>query len=240
VATGFNLYTVVIGAQCLHATGYAMGLQRDGAEQAVLAFLGDGATSQGEVNESLIWAASFGAPVVFFCQNNQYAISVPLERQSRVPLYQRAAGFGFPGVRVDGNDVLAVLAVTRAALAAAREGQGPTFIEAFTYRMGAHTTSDDPTRYRLASELEEWKLRDPIARLKAYLARTGTADHAFFDAVEAEADALAARIRQGTVEMPDPPGTAIFDSVYAEQTPELEQQRAEFVAYHASFEETGE
>jgi pyruvate dehydrogenase E1 component alpha subunit len=234
--TGFNLYTVVIGAQCLHATGYAMGVQRDGAETAVLAFLGDGATSQGEVNESMIWASAFGAPIVFFCQNNQYAISVPIERQSRVPLYQRAAGFGFPGVRVDGNDVLAVLAVTRAALAAAREGQGPTFIEAFTYRMGAHTTSDDPTRYRLASELEEWKLRDPIARVKAHLARSGIADAGFFDAVEAEADELAARIRSGTLEMPDPPGTAIFDSVYAEQTPELAAQRAEFVEYHAGFE----
>jgi len=237
--TNFNLYTVVIGAQCLHATGYAMGVQRDGAETAVLAFLGDGATSQGEVNEAMIWAASFGAPVVFFCQNNQYAISVPLERQSRVPLFQRAAGFGFPGVRVDGNDVLAVLAVTRAALAAAREGQGPTFIEAFTYRMGAHTTSDDPTRYRLASELEEWKLRDPIARVKAYLARTGIADAAFFDSVEAEADKLAVRIRTGTVEMPDPPGTAIFDTVYAELTPELEAQRAEFVEYHAGFDTEG-
>jgi pyruvate dehydrogenase E1 component alpha subunit len=235
VATGFNLYTVVIGAQCLHATGYAMGVQRDSAETAVLAFLGDGATSQGEVNESLIWAATFSAPVVFFCQNNQYAISVPIERQSRVPLFQRAAGFGFPGVRVDGNDVLAVLAVTKAALAAAREGQGPTFIEAFTYRMGAHTTSDDPTRYRLASELEEWKLRDPIARLKAYLSRSGIADHDFFDAVEAEADELAARIRKGTVEMSDPPGTSMFDSVYAEQTPELAAQRAEFVEYHTSF-----
>ena len=235
VATGFNLYTVVIGAQCLHATGYAMGVQRDSAESAVLAFLGDGATSQGEVNESLIWAATFSAPVVFFCQNNQYAISVPIERQSRVPLFQRAAGFGFPGVRVDGNDVLAVLAVTKAALAAAREGQGPTFIEAFTYRMGAHTTSDDPTRYRLASELEEWKLRDPIARLKAYLSRSGIADHDFFDAVEAEADELAVRIRQGTVEMVDPPGTSMFDHVYAEQTPTLAAQRAEFVEYHASF-----
>jgi 2-oxoisovalerate dehydrogenase E1 component alpha subunit len=235
-ATGFNLYTVVIGAQCLHATGYAMGLQRDGAESATLAFLGDGATSQGEVNEAMIWAATFSAPVVFFCQNNQYAISVPIERQSRVPLFHRAAGFGFPGVRVDGNDVLAVLAVTRAALAAAREGQGPTFIEAFTYRMGAHTTSDDPTRYRLASELEEWKLRDPIARVKAYLARSGIADAGFFDSVEAEADELAKRIRTGTTEMPDPPGTAIFDTVYAELTPELEQQRAEFVEYHASFE----
>ena len=239
VATGFNLYTVVIGAQCLHATGYAMGLQRDSAESATLAFLGDGATSQGEVNEAMIWAASFSAPVVFFCQNNQYAISVPLERQSRVPLYQRAAGFGFPGVRVDGNDVLAVLAVTRAALAAAREGQGPTFIEAFTYRMGAHTTSDDPTRYRLASELEEWKLRDPIARVKAYISRTGVAGPEFFDAVEAEADELAKRIRSGTTEMPDPPGTAMFDRVYAEQTPHLAAQQAEFEAYQASFEGGG-
>ncbi|MCZ2827692.1 pyruvate dehydrogenase (acetyl-transferring) E1 component subunit alpha [Modestobacter sp. VKM Ac-2986] len=237
VATGFNLYTVVIGAQTLHATGYAMGLQRDGADAAALAFLGDGATSQGEVNEAMIWAATFAAPVVFFCQNNQYAISAPIERQSRVPLYQRASGFGFPGVRVDGNDVLAVLAVTRAALAAAREGSGPTFIEAFTYRMGAHTTSDDPSRYRLAGELEEWALRDPIARLKAHLSRTGVADRDFFDAVDAEGDELAVRIRTGTRGMPEPAGTEIFDHVYAETTPELAQQRAEFVAYHASFEE---
>src|SRR5215210_4941563 len=236
IATNFNLYTVVIGAQTLHATGYAMGLQRDSAESAALAFLGDGATSQGEVNEAMIWASSFAAPVVFFCQNNQYAISVPIERQSRVPLYQRAAGFGFPGVRVDGNDVLAVLAVTRAALAAAREGQGPTFIEAFTYRMGAHTSSDDPTRYRMASELEEWKLRDPIARLKAYLSRSGKADHDFFAAVDAEGDELAARIRSGTVDMSDPDPTVMFDHVYAEQTPPLAAQREEFVAYHASFE----
>jgi 2-oxoisovalerate dehydrogenase E1 component alpha subunit len=236
IATGFNLYTVVIGAQTLHATGYAMGLQRDGAESAALAFLGDGATSQGEVNEAMIWASSFAAPVVFFCQNNQYAISVPIERQSRAPLFHRAAGFGFPGVRVDGNDVLAVLAVTRAALAAAREGQGPTFIEAFTYRMGAHTSSDDPSRYRLASELEEWKLRDPIARLKAYLSRSGKADHDFFAAVDAEGDELAARLRRGTLEMVDPAGTEIFDHVFVEQTPELARQREEFVAYHASFE----
>jgi 2-oxoisovalerate dehydrogenase E1 component alpha subunit len=237
VATGFNLYTVVIGAQTLHATGYAMGMQRDGADAATLAFLGDGATSQGEVNEAMIWAATFAAPVVFFCQNNQYAISAPIERQSRVPLYQRASGFGFPGVRVDGNDVLAVLAVTRAALAAAREGSGPTFIEAYTYRMGAHTTSDDPTRYRLASELEEWALRDPIARVKAHLSRSGLADATFFDAVDAEGDELAVRIRTGTRELPEPAGTEIFDHVYAETTPELAQQRAEFVAYRASFEE---
>ncbi|MEU2350418.1 pyruvate dehydrogenase (acetyl-transferring) E1 component subunit alpha [Modestobacter sp. NPDC049651] len=239
VARRFNLYTIVIGAQTLHATGYAMGVQRDGADEAVLAFLGDGATSQGEVNEAMIWASTFSAPVVFFCQNNQYAISVPIERQSRVPLFHRAAGFGFPGVRVDGNDVLAVLAVTRAALTAAREGQGPTFIEAFTYRMGAHTTSDDPSRYRLASELEEWKLRDPIARLKAHLSRSGAADADFFASVEADGDELAARIRRGTLELAEPAGPSMFDHVYADPPAELLRQRDEFLAYHASFEGEG-
>ena len=139
------------------------------------------------MNEAFVWASVFNAPVVFFCQNNQWAISEPLEKQSRIPLYQRARGFGFPGLRVDGNDVLACLAVTRKALQAAREGQGPTLIEAFTYRMGAHTTTDDPTRYRLASELETWKLRDPIERVKAYLVRGGLAEPEFFAEVDAEA-----------------------------------------------------
>ncbi|CAN5240199.1 pyruvate dehydrogenase (acetyl-transferring) E1 component subunit alpha [soil metagenome] len=235
VKTKFNLYTVVIGAQCLHAVGYAMGMQRDGAEGATLAFFGDGATSQGEVNESFIWASVFSSPVVFFCQNNQYAISQPIEKQSRHPLYRRAEGFGFPGIRVDGNDVLAVLAVTRKALAEARSGQGPTFIEAYTYRMGAHTTSDDPSRYRLASEMESWKLKDPIERVKAYLSRSGLAEPEFFAAVEAEADELAVRIRRGTQEMPDPEPAGMFDHVYAEQTPYLSAQKAGFETYHASF-----
>jgi 2-oxoisovalerate dehydrogenase E1 component alpha subunit len=149
----FHLYTIVIGDQTLHATGYAMGIQRDGVDdEAVIAYFGDGATSQGDVSEAFNFASVFNAPVVFFCQNNQWAISESNERQSRVPIFQRAAGFGFPGVRVDGNDVLACYAVTQKALRAAREGQGPTLIEAFTYRMGAHTTTDDPTRYRVASE----------------------------------------------------------------------------------------
>ncbi|HEY0357109.1 MAG TPA: thiamine pyrophosphate-dependent dehydrogenase E1 component subunit alpha, partial [Mycobacteriales bacterium] len=172
--SGFHLYTIVIGAQTLHATGYAMGIQKDGKVggddgEAVIAYFGDGATSQGDVNEAFIWASVFAAPVVFFCQNNQYAISEPLERQTRVPLYRRAAGFGFPGVRVDGNDVLATLAVTRSALERARQGEGPTLVEAYTYRMGAHTTSDDPTRYRIASEVEAWKLKDPIERVRSFL-----------------------------------------------------------------------
>ncbi|MGH8921104.1 MAG: thiamine pyrophosphate-dependent dehydrogenase E1 component subunit alpha, partial [Actinomycetes bacterium] len=183
----FHLYTIVIGSQTLHATGYAMGVAKDGADSAVVAYFGDGASSQGDVAESFTFAAVYNAPVVFFCQNNQWAISEPLEKQSRIPLYQRARGFGFPGLRVDGNDVLACYAVTQKAMQAAREGQGPTLIEAFTYRMGAHTTTDDPTRYRLASELEMWKLRDPIERVRAYLVRGGLAEPEFFAEVDAEA-----------------------------------------------------
>ena len=232
----FHLYTIVIGAQTLHATGYAMGMQKDGSDGAVVAYFGDGATSQGDVNEAFIYASVFNAPVVFFCQNNQWAISEPIEKQSRIPLYRRAAGFGFPGVRVDGNDVLAVLAVTREALRNAREGSGPTLVEAYTYRMGAHTTSDDPTRYRLTHELESWKLKDPIERVKAYLVRTGKADQAYFDAVESEADDLAVHVRKGCLEMPDPKPLAIFDHVYAEQHPLVEEEREQFREYLETFE----
>jgi 2-oxoisovalerate dehydrogenase E1 component alpha subunit len=247
-STGFNLYTIVIGAQALHATGYAMGLQRDGVigtgdparDAAVIGYFGDGATSQGDVNEAFIWASVFNAPVVFFCQNNQWAISEPIERQSKIPLYQRALGFGFPGLRVDGNDVLAVYAVTKAALQRAREGSGPTFVEAYTYRMGAHTTSDDPTRYRVTEDLEHWKLKDPIARVKAYLSRNGLADDAFFAEIESEADELAARVRLGCLEMPDPSPLSIFEQVYEEITPELVEQRDQFAAYLASFDDQPE
>ncbi len=232
----FHLYTIVIGAQTLHATGYAMGMQKDGAESAVIAYFGDGATSQGDVNEAFIYASVFNAPVVFFCQNNQWAISEPIEKQSRIPLYQRAMGFGFPGIRVDGNDVLAVLAVTRAALQNARDGNGPTLVEAYTYRMGAHTTSDDPTRYRLSDELESWKLKDPIERVKAYLVRTGAADQKFFDAVETESDELAAHVRKGCLEMPDPEPLSVFDHVYADRHPLIEEEREQFAAYLDTFE----
>ena len=197
-----------------------MGIQRDGAVgedgEAVIAYFGDGATSQGDVNEAFVWASVFNAPVVFFCQNNQWAISEPLERQSRVPLYQRARGFGFPGVRVDGNDVLACLAVTRTALEAAREGQGPTLIEAFTYRMGAHTTSDDPTRYRLAAELEAWKLKDPIERVKALPGpHPAGGRRSSSTRSRPRPTSSAARVRQACLAMPDPEPLAIFDHVYA-------------------------
>ena len=233
----FHLYTIVIGAQTLHATGYAMGMQKDGADGAVIAYFGDGATSQGDVNEAFIYASVFNAPVVFFCQNNQWAISEPIERQTRIPLYQRAMGFGFPGIRVDGNDVLACLAVTRAALQNAREGNGPTLVEAYTYRMGAHTTSDDPTRYRLTDELESWKLKDPIERVKAYLVRTGKADQEYFDQVDAESDELAAHVRKGCLDMADPAPLSVFDHVYADEHPLVEEERAQFAAYLNTFEE---
>jgi 2-oxoisovalerate dehydrogenase E1 component alpha subunit len=235
----FHLYTIVIGAQALHATGYAMGIQRDGLVgedgEAVIAYFGDGASSEGDVNEAFIWASVFNAPVVFFCQNNQWAISEPLERQSRIPLYHRAEGFGFPGIRVDGNDVFACLAVTRKAMQAAREGQGPTLIEAYTYRMGAHTTTDDPTRYRLAGELEAWKLKDPVERVKAYLVRTGAADAAFFDAIDAEAAEVGRTVRNGCLSMPDPEPTAMFENIYAEPNALVQAEREQFAAYLDSF-----
>jgi len=240
----FGLYTIVIGAQTLHATGYAMGVQRDGAvgtgdpdrDTAVIAYFGDGASSQGDVSEAFVYSAVFNAPVVFFCQNNQWAISEPIERQTRIPLYQRSRGFGFPGVRVDGNDVLAVHAVTQAALQRAREGSGPTLVEAYTYRMGAHTTTDDPTRYRLSDELEHWKLKDPIARVKVYLTRHGLAGQEFFDEVEQEAEALGVHLRDGCKALPDPSPLGIFDQVYVEQTDELAEQRDGFATYLQSFE----
>jgi 2-oxoisovalerate dehydrogenase E1 component alpha subunit len=240
----FHLYTIVIGSQTLHATGYAMGIQRDGAVggedgEAVIAYFGDGATSQGDVNEAFIWASVTNAPVVFFCQNNQWAISEPLERQSRVPLYRRALGFGFPGIRVDGNDVFACLAVTRKALRAARDGQGPTLIEAFTYRMGAHTTTDDPTRYRLAAELETWKLKDPIERVKAYLVRNELTDEKFFSDLEAESAEVGARVRKACLEMPDPDPMTIFENVYVEPSALLESERDQYAAYLDTFEEVG-
>jgi 2-oxoisovalerate dehydrogenase E1 component alpha subunit len=236
----FHLYTIVIGDHTLHATGYAMGIKYESAEdEAVIVYFGDGATSQGDVSEAFSWASVFHAPVVFFCQNNQYAISAPQERQSPIPLYQRARGFGFPGVRVDGNDVLACYEVTRQALRAAREGQGPTLIEAFTYRMGAHTTTDDPTRYRLASELETWRLRDPIERVRAYLARTGQANSAFFDEVEAEAAELARHVRDACRAMPDPAPLMVFDHVYTGENAILGAERARYAAYLDGFEPAG-
>lgn len=239
----FHLYVLVIGAQTLHATGYAMGIGLDGAsgtgdperDEAVLLYFGDGATSQGDVNEAMIFAASYQTPQVFFLQNNHWAISVPVERQSRTPLHLRADGFGIPAVQIDGNDVLASFAVTKAALDAARSGAGPRFIEALTYRMGAHTSSDDPTKYRENEELAYWSARDPIARMESYLRGLGEAE-AFFVELATEAEDFAADIRTRTLALEAPPREKIFDSVYTDPHPLVDEQRAWMRRYEAAFE----
>jgi len=227
---------IIIGAQTLHATGYALGLQNDGLDAVAVTYFGDGATSQGDVSEAMVFAATFRAPVVFFCQNNHWAISEPVALQSKDQLVHRAAGFGMPGVQVDGNDVLAVMAVTRQALERARRGDGPTFIEAITYRMGPHTTADDPTKYRDESELAEWRERDPISRLAAYLRSTGTLTDEAQAAVEATADRVAAELRAGLVAIADPDPMSLFAHVYSEPHRGLEEQRDRYSRYLAMFD----
>ncbi|HWH97767.1 MAG TPA: pyruvate dehydrogenase (acetyl-transferring) E1 component subunit alpha [Pseudolysinimonas sp.] len=243
-ASGWDPYSigmaapqVVIGAQTLHATGYAMGIRFDGADSVAVAYLGDGAMSEGDVSEAMVFAASFTAPVVFFCQNNQWAISEPVSLQSTVELADRAGGFGIPAIRVDGNDVLAVMAATRSALARARAGEGPTFIEAVTYRMGPHTTADDPTRYRDDAELETWRARDPIGRLADHLRAIGALTDEDEERVQATAAAAAAELRAGCLALEDPPPLSMFDTVYAEPHRELARQRAEYADYLAGFDD---
>jgi 2-oxoisovalerate dehydrogenase E1 component alpha subunit len=223
---------IVIGPHMLFAVGYGMGILRDKSDDVVIAYCGDGGTSQGDFSEALGFAASFRTPTVFFVQNNQYAISSPVGIQATVPIVQRAQGFGMHGIRVDGNDVLAVLAVTRHAAERARNGDGPTLIEAVTYRMGPHTTSDDPTRYRDAEELELWRQRDPIDRLRRTLDARGLADAEFLASVEEGADRYAAEVRAGCIATPDPEPISIFDNVYATPTALLAEERADFTDLH--------
>jgi 2-oxoisovalerate dehydrogenase E1 component alpha subunit len=239
----FHLYTLVLGAQSLHATGYAMGVALDGAsgtgnldtDVAVMVYFGDGASSQGDVSESLVFAASYNTPQVFFLQNNHWAISVPVSRQSRTPLYLRPSGFGIPGLQIDGNDVLASYAVTSDNLDAARSGKGPRFIEALTYRMGAHTTSDDPTKYRDDSELDFWARHDPIARFERYLRAKG-ADDAFFAELKQEGEDVAADVRARTLALGSPPASSMFEHVYAEASTLMEEQAAWLASFDESFE----
>jgi len=230
---------IIIGAQSLHATGWAMGAQRDGSSDVAVAYYGDGATSQGDVNEAMVFASSFRAPVVFVCSNNQWAISEPVTVQAKYPLAGRAPGFGIPSLRIDGNDALACVAAMRWALDRARRGEGPSFIEAVTYRMGPHTTSDDPTRYRDADEVEAWAQRDPIARLEHYLRAEGMLDDSGMDEVAHAADALAAEVRAACIGAMTRAPETMFDHVYAEPHSGLAQQKAEYLAYMAGFEGEG-
>lgn len=227
---------IIIGSQTLHATGYAMGIAMEGKETLAIAYLGDGATSQGDVHEAMVFAASFQAPVVFFCQNNHWAISEPVGLQSAVPIAGRAPGYGIPGLQVDGNDVLAVLAATRWAGHRARTGGGPSFIEAVTYRMGPHTTADDPTRYRGVTELEEWAAKDPLARMRSFLSNAGMLDAEAEAAIAADADAVAAELRDACINIPDPEPMTAFDDIYVDAHPILDREREQYQRYLASFE----
>lgn len=243
--TNFHLYTLVLAAQTLHAVGYAMGIQRDLAADpateaaAVVAYFGDGASSEGDVHESMVFAASYNAPVVFFCQNNNWAISVPFEVQSKIPLVNRAGGYGIPGIRVDGNDVLAVYAATQWALDHARNGHGPVLVEASTYRVGAHTTADDPTKYRMLAEEELWKAKDPLARLETYLRAEGLADDGFFEGLKNDGDELAAHVRKATLALGGADIRQKFATVYAQAHPLVAEELAWFENYEASFGDAG-
>lgn len=238
-----HIYTLVLGAQTLHATGLGMGLVFDGKcgtgdperDEAVIVYYGDGASSQGDVHEAMVFAASFQTPEVFFLQNNQWAISVPVATQSRSPLYKRGEGYGIPSLQVDGNDVLASYAVSKTALDEARAGGGPRAIEAMTYRMGAHTTSDDPTKYRTSDEEKAWAGRDPIARMRAFLEARG-ASQQFFDDADAEGRALADDVRVRTNELGAIPRAHMFESVYSEAHALIQEEQRWLDDYEASME----
>lgn len=238
-----HIYTLVLGSQTLHATGFGMGLVFDGRsgtgdperDEAVIVYYGDGASSQGDVHEAMVFANTYRTPEVFFLQNNQWAISVPVATQARAPLYQRGAGYGMRSTLVDGNDVLASYAVSKLALDDARSGSGPQAIEATTYRMGAHTTSDDPTKYRTSDEEESWARRDPIARMRAYLEGRGAAA-SFFDGVDAEAQDYADDVRTRTNALGGIDVDLMFAHVYGDAHPLVEEQQRWLAAYEASFE----
>jgi pyruvate dehydrogenase E1 component alpha subunit len=216
-----------LATQLLHAVGVAHAARLRGEDTVVMALCGDGATSEGDFHEALNFAAVFRAPVVFFVQNNEYAISVPLARQTAAPsLAHKGIGYGVPGERVDGNDVAAVLAVLDRAVAAARAGEGPRLVEAHTYRVQAHTNADDATRYRADDEVEPWAARDPILRMEAYLKRKRVLTKAVRERIAEEAEAVAAAMREGLARDDDPEPAELFAHVFAEPTPQLAEQAA--------------
>ncbi|WP_218004998.1 pyruvate dehydrogenase (acetyl-transferring) E1 component subunit alpha [Actinomadura macra] len=216
-----------LATQTVHAAGLAYAERRKGTGRVALACVGDGGTSEGDFHEALNFAAVFKAPVIFLVQNNHYAISVPLERQTAAPsLAYKGVGYGVRSERVDGNDPVAVLAVLAAAVEHARSGAGPFLVEAHTYRLEAHTNADDASRYRNDAEAEEWRHRDPVARLEAYLRSHGHLSDEDVAEVAAEAEGYAARLRERMNADPELVPMGLFDHVYSTPTPQLDEQRA--------------
>jgi pyruvate dehydrogenase E1 component subunit alpha len=215
---------IPVGTQMSHAVGLAYAAQYRGDDSVVMAYCGDGATSEGDFHEALNFAGVWQVPVVFVVQNNQWAISVPVKKQTNsATIAQKALAYGLPGIQVDGNDVLAVYAASREAMERARAGDGPTLIEAVTYRLGVHTTADDPTKYRSEEEVKAWERKDPLTRFAAYLEKRNIA----LAGVEADVDAeiAAAVVKFEAMAPPDPLG--MFDHAFAEPPASLEAQRAE-------------
>ncbi|MGW2522533.1 pyruvate dehydrogenase (acetyl-transferring) E1 component subunit alpha [Streptomyces sp. NPDC001617] len=229
-----------LATQVLHATGMAESLRRAGTGGVAMALVGDGATSEGDFHEALNFAAVFRAPVVFFVQNNKYAISVPLARQTAAPaLAYKGIGHGVRSEQVDGNDLVAVLAVLTTAVEHARAGHGPVLVEAHTYRMDAHTNADDATRYREDDEVEQWRAADPVDRLEAYLRSRDALTDEDVAALREEAEELAARVRAGMNADSELDPLELFDHVYAEPTPQLHEQRAQLAAELAAVDASG-
>ena len=223
--TNFALMSIPIGTQALHAAGFAMGARLDDNPVVAVAYVGDGATSEGDLHEGCNFAAVYEAPCIFFVQNNQYAISVPLDQQTHAPtLAHKAVGYGMPGYRCDGNDVLATLAVTRRAVDRARSGHGPALIEAMTYRMEAHTTSDDPSRYRSEEELEQAARTDPVRRMHNLLRRQDLLDDGFERDVEQEASTASSQLRADVYDAPHGDPMELFEHVYADPRGHFEEQ----------------
>lgn len=215
-----------LATQLLHAVGVAHAARLQGEDTVVMALCGDGATSEGDFHEALNFAAVFQAPVVFLIQNNKYAISVPLARQSAAPsLAHKGIGYGVPAVLVDGNDVAALCAVLAEAVAAAAAGHGPTLVEADTYRIQAHTNADDPSRYRTDEEVREWQTRDPLTRVQRHLRAEGVLDDATEEAIAEQAEAVAAYLRDGLAQGAPSAPDLLFEHVYASPTPQLLAQR---------------
>ena len=230
----FGPFVIPVGTQIPHAVGFALGCKLDHEQVATLVCFGEGATSTGDWHESMNFAGVFKAPVVFLCQNNQWAISVPMSEQVAGRIVDRAAGYGFPGVRVDGADALTIYAVTQLAAERARRGDGPYLIEALSYRLGPHTTSDDPTRYRTEEEAAPWRAHDPIERAAERLRARGAWDDAFAAACRDEAERRAASMRETLIAAaPDHPA-AVFDLVFANPPQTLLRERDAFVAELAS------
>lgn len=230
IPAALNIFTVAIpvATHLPHAVGFAMALRYRKEDAAVVTYFGDGATSEGDFSEALNFAGVFRSPVVFICVNNQYAISTPVSRQTAArTIAQKAVAYGFPGIQVDGNDALAMFAATREALEKARAGGGPTLIEAFTYRMSDHTTSDDASRYRTKNEVEEWAKRDPLERFKAYLKGKGLWNEDFETRIQKEAEDMVNRAVDDAENTPPPRLEDYFIYTYKDMPPSLKDELAD-------------